>query len=274
MKFIDDVDAKKLRGGFYTPASVVNDCLSRVNALLGGTRDIIILEPAAGNGAFVRGIARLGANHRLRKAKWVCIELIEEEAAACRAVMSDNSLSGEVITDSFFSWMKNSLTPFNAVVGNPPFIRFQFVKEAKRSLAESLLRDRDHDLHGVANYWIPFALLSLDLLPPGGAFSLVLPSEFLSTVSAGQVRAELVRRFSSLRVDFYPRKTFPDILQDVLVVSGIREVGEATARMVQFSEHGPNGVRNWGHDIRAEPTNFGSRLGETRSLFRFDAATN
>lgn len=253
MKLIGEIDAQKLRGGFYTPDPVVDDCLQRVTTLLNGARDVSILEPAAGDGAFVRGLARLQSGNRLRQGEVTCVEVVEAEAEACRAALAEASLHGEVITDSFFRWMRAKPRTFNAVVGNPPFIRFQFVPEEDRALAEWLLNTRGHDLHGVANYWIPFVLLSLDLLPPGGVFSIVLPSELLSTVSAGQVRAELIRRFSSLRVDLYPRKTFPNILQDVLVLSGVREVGEATARMVQFSEHTATGVRDWKHEIRSSP---------------------
>lgn len=253
MKLIGAVDAQKLRGGFYTPDRVVDACLARISTLLHGTQKVRLLEPSAGDGAFVRGIGRLRSSHKLRKANVTCVEVVAAEAVTCHAALNAASLSGEVVHASFFEWMQSKPKTFNAVVGNPPFIRFQFVPDEDRSAAEWLLRTRGHDLHGVANYWIPFVLLSLDLLDPGGAFSIVLPSEFLSTMSAGQVRAELVRRFSSLRVDLYPRKTFPNILQDVLVLSGIREVGEATARMVQFSEHGQSGVREWQHEIRSTP---------------------
>ena len=253
LKSIAEVDSQKLRGGFYTPPTVVDACLAQVSILLKETSPIALLEPSAGDGAFIRGIGQLPIDHKLRTAKVTAIELVESEAAACSAAMRRSNVRGTVFCDSFFQWMSGKPGTFNAVIGNPPFIRFQFVPVQDRELAESLLRCRGHDLNGVANYWIPFVLLSLDLLSPGGAFSIVLPSEFLSTVSAGQVRAELVRRCSSLRVDLYPRKTFPDILQDVLVLSGVREVGEATARMVMFSEHGSGGVREWRHEIRSSP---------------------
>ena len=253
MKLAAEVDAQKLRGGFYTPPSVVDNCVARVAALLHGSSPIALLEPSAGDGAFIRGIGRLQGRSRLREAKITAIELVESEARACSAAMWESGIKGTIFCKSFFQWMGDQPGNFDALVGNPPFIRFQFVPPQDRERAERLLRSRGHDLNGVANYWIPFVLLSLDLLLPGGAFSIVLPSEFLSTVSAGQVRTEVVRRCSSLRVDLYPRRTFPDILQDVLVLSGVREVGEATARMVEFSEHTTTGVREWQHEIRSLP---------------------
>lgn len=251
MKLIDDVDAQKLRGGFYTPDGVVDACWKRVDELLNGANDVKVLEPSAGDGAFLRGLGRLRATSRLRRSQITCIELVESEAEASRSELVRANLIGEVVTDSFFNWLLQERGPYNALVGNPPFIRYQFVPEAERATAEWLLRTRGHDLQGVSNYWIAFVLLGLDQLKPGGVFSLVLPSELLSTVSAGQVRAELIRNFTSLRVDLFPRDTFPDILQDVLVLSGVRDSKPATRRVVEFSDHAVAAQREWKHTIEA-----------------------
>ena len=249
MKLIEEIDAQKLRGGFYTPPQVVDACWERIGELLNGIVNLKGLEPSAGDGSFVRGLARLRSNSRLRRCQLTCIELLESEAEACRGELSRANIAGDVVTDSFFSWLNLERGPYNILVGNPPFIRYQFIPDAEREAAEWLLRTRGHDLQGVSNYWIPFVLLGLDLLEPGGVFSLVLPSELLSTVSGGQVRAELIEKFDSLTVDLYPRKNFPDILQDVLVLSGVRATTKPATRNVTFSEHSVGAVREWQHAI-------------------------
>jgi len=251
LKLSNEVDEQKLRGGFYTPDWVVDACWENVDGLLNGTKNIKALEPSAGNGAFLRGLGRLRSNSRLRRSKITCVEIVESESAICKEELARANISGHVITDSFFNWLGMDRGQFNALVGNPPFVRYQFVPEAERAASEWLLRARGHDLQGVSNYWIAFVLLGLDLLEPGGVFSLVLPSELLSTVSAGQVRAELVSNFESLRIDLYPRKTFPDILQDVLVLSGIRSKSKSSSRTVTFSEHTTGSVREWEHTVGA-----------------------
>ncbi|MCK4375509.1 MAG: SAM-dependent methyltransferase, partial [Candidatus Brocadiae bacterium] len=102
-------------------------------------------------------------------------------------------------------------------------------------------------LDGVSNLWIPFFILSVHQLKPGGAFAVVLPSEFFCTKSAGVVRSELVRSFKSVRVEFFPRNSFPDILQDVLVVSGVRAAAVRRKRPVEFREHCQGTTRCWRH---------------------------
>ena len=113
---------------------------------------------------------------------------------------------------------------YDAVVGNPPFVRYQFIPQEERSQLAALLSQGGKDLHGVSNLWIPFTLISLELLRDQGAFALVLPSELLAIKSAGLIRSELIRHYDKLTLDMYPRDSFAGILQDVMVVSGVRDV--------------------------------------------------
>ena len=249
MKIMEEVTSEKLRGAFYTSPALVQACLNRIVALLDTHQSIRVLEPSSGDGAFVRGFQPYVVRREITNPHLTCIELMESEAVSCREALKNCRLDGNVIHSSFFPWMDNNNFAFDAVVGNPPFVRYQFVPENDRLLAEWLLRARGKELQGVSNLWIPFVLLSLDLLREGGAFALVLPSELLSTISGGQVRAELIRRFHSLQVDLFPRDAFPDILQDVLVLSGVRANQPQPRRPVVFSEHTPAGVREWQHEV-------------------------
>ena len=181
------------------------------------------------------------------------VELDPAEAAVCRGALRQSGLSGQVVNDTFFAWASSQSPCFDAVVGNPPFVRYQFVGQEDRRLAEKLVSRLGLTLRGVSNLWIPFAIVSLSLLRPGGAFALVLPSELFCTVSGGLFRACVIRDFVSLHVDLFPRETFPDILQDVVVVSGRRATRHATSRPVRFCEHGASGPRQWCHQVSISP---------------------
>ena len=181
-----------------------------------------------------------------------CVEVVPGEASECRQHIASARIPGSVIADSYFNWVLDAgPQAFTAVVGNPPYVRYQFVPPEDRQAAEQGLSRYGMDLAGVSNLWIPFLLLSLSQLAPGGVFALVLPHELLATVSAAQVRQFLVRQFKGIRVDLFPRTTFPDILQDVLVVSGQRRSRAASSAQVRFAEHGPNGTETWRHRVPA-----------------------
>jgi len=249
VKFIDEVSAEKLRGGFYTPAPLVVDCYRRIAELLPRDTSLRLLEPSAGDGAFIRyrDVGRLAS--RFAKAHTTCIELNASEASKCREALQATSAQGRVINADFFRWAQAASDEFDAVVGNPPFVRYQFIPKRVRAVADSLISAAGNQLAGVSNLWIPFTLISLDRLKYGGAFAFVLPSEILATKSAGLVRSELIRHFKRLHVDLYPRGHFPDILQDVVVVSGVRDLQPRAVRAVVFREHLEGGINDWSHDV-------------------------
>ncbi len=57
MKAIDVMSAEKLRGGFYSPPTLVRACLDRIAALRSGdAKPLRVFEPSAGDGAFIRGL--------------------------------------------------------------------------------------------------------------------------------------------------------------------------------------------------------------------------
>lgn len=258
MRLMEEMSAEKLRGGYYTPASLVKACFERIAELVGPRPGVRILEPSAGDGAFARHMPR-GMPWQRRKTQFKCIEILGTEAAKCSASLCDARIEGDVEVDSFFSWARRSDETFDVVVGNPPFVRYQFVPPDVRADADFVLDALGRGFDGVSNLWIPFVLVALSRLEVGGAFAVVLPAELFAIKSAGLVRQTLVDGFDRLTLDLYPRDSFPEILQDVIVVSG-RKTTRATERQVTIVDHSGGNGRRWTHTIPA------SKISWTRFL--------
>jgi len=268
MKFRHEVSDQKLRGGYYTPPAMVSFCLSRVDALA-QLLPRKWLEPSAGDGAFVRGLSeRPGAS----SIKLTCVELDPVEAAKCRRELVEHKVSGTVIGDSVFPWLASEKTKadFDVVIGNPPYVRYQFLSDEDRTAAEKLASEHGLSIQGVSNAWILFALLTMLRLRVGGVFCMVLPAEMIATISAGQFRNALVTHFECAQIDMFQRGTFPGLLQDVVVVSGRRSKPVVGGRSVTFVEHGTQSIRwNWHVDPGPEPwTRYLLSQGERESLDR------
>ncbi len=244
----ENVDANKLRGGYYTDAHVVDFCIRQI-LRISSESPKRWLEPSAGDGAFIRGFSNRMGKQDLCGMHLQAVELIESEAAKCESERLRLGIAGEVIQGSFFEWAADSHESFDAVVGNPPYVRYQFVDEMDRALAEQQIGNLDLILRGVSNLWIPFAILSIEKLRVGGCFSLVLPSELFCTSSGGQFRKYLLEKFSSLEIDLFPRGTFSEILQDVVVVSGKRVSRTAAVRPVRFTDHADGTRQSWKHKV-------------------------
>ncbi|MFP5309593.1 MAG: Eco57I restriction-modification methylase domain-containing protein [Actinomycetes bacterium] len=246
MKTRDEVSAAKLRGGFYTPADLVQRTLDRARGHLPPTQQVKVLEPSAGDGAFLAGLATQGGGHR-----WdiTAVELLEEEAAKCRATAEAGELQSVVHAADFLQWMESARPEFTMAVGNPPFVRFQFVsneaKEAARRLAERL----GVPSRGVSNLWVPVLLGAINLLEPGGAFAFVLPTECLTGLAAGSARSWLVRNSGDLTLDLFAPGSFPGVLQEVAILSGVRRRDPADAGTLNIVD-GDSG-RSWSHRLRA-----------------------
>jgi adenine-specific DNA-methyltransferase len=253
MKLIESISANKLRGGYYTSDSLVDWTLQRVLSLANGEHLETWLEPSAGDGAFIRGLDRLATSGQISNCRITAIELIEAEAAKCSIALTQSVLDGSIVNSSFFDWALEFDEQFDALVGNPPYVRYQFVNGDDRCRAELLMRRLGFELKGVSNLWIPFAIASMYKLKIGAPFALVLPSELFSTVSGGQFRKMLVADFGSIRIDLFPKDAFPDILQDVVVVSGIRSKQSRDRRSIAFCEHRTSGNLNWKHTVEASP---------------------
>lgn len=228
MKTLTEVSDDKLRGGFYSPDALVDVCLDRVRELLGDNYGATVLEPSAGDGGFIRGLSRHPLHNQVGRV--VAVELDPTEAAKASLALADAGFAGHVASGSVLD--PSLLSPgYDVAVGNPPFVRFQFVSDSDRSRIEALGERIGAPFRGVSNLWIPVLLTALTNLRDGGVFSFIVPAECFTGLSARAVRQWLGQHATQLRVDLFPPKSFPDVLQEVVVLSG---------RVTRGSAHGPS----------------------------------
>lgn len=242
MKTATEVSPEKLRGGFYTPEPLVDICLSRLADLTRTSKALSVLEPAAGDGAFVKGLLnRWPGGAPVRDI--TAIELIETEAARCRKLLTPTV--GRAVNSSVLPWALNGGGLYDAAVGNPPFVRFQFVSSQDRRAATELAERLGVSIKGVANLWIPVLLAALSRLRKGGAFAFVVPTECLTGSAAGRIREWLLLETSSLRLDLFPAGSFPAVLQEVAVLSGrASRPKQGTLTIVQHDQGGSSKTWN------------------------------
>jgi len=196
MKFKENQTPKKLRGGYYTPNNLAH-YLSRWVAEISPSR---ILEPSCGDGAFFQPLAEALTSH----ANLTAIELDEVEAA--KAVENSTNLSGltiDVKCTDFLEWylfLSNRKPNFDAVVGNPPFVRYQYLGSAAQAYAEKIFQSFGLKFTRHTNAWVPFVVSSLSLLRAGGRLAMVLPSEILHVLHAQSLRSFLGHQCKKLTI--------------------------------------------------------------------------
>jgi adenine-specific DNA-methyltransferase len=249
LKTADQLTADKLRGGFYSPPGLVKACLDRVAALTHGRDALWVLEPSAGDGAFVRGLS--GHELASRVEHVTAVELNADEARKCRTALATATFPGTVIAKSVLNGARPLLDRYDVAVGNPPFVRFQFLTVEDRQGAAEVALDSGVALGGVSNLWIPVFLSALTRLVPGGAFAFIIPAECFTGISARSVRTWLTRYVNDLQVDLFPPGSFPTVLQEVVVLSG-QVVGSQPSNatpILKVVEHTESGPVSWVHQL-------------------------
>jgi len=214
--------ADKLRGGYYTPRAVARFIAAWASAA--GPR---VLEPSCGDGAVLAVLAeRLGGASRA-----VGVELNPVEAAkAARHGLP-------VVTADFFAWFGGAHHgAFDAVVGNPPYIRFGSWTESTRARAFALMREAGLQPSRLTNAWLPFTVAAVLAVRPGGRVALVLPAELLQVGYAAQLREFLVERLAALTIVSFRRLLFGGVLQEVVLLLGERGDGPARVRTVEYED--------------------------------------
>lgn len=187
MKFREHQSAQKLRGGYYTP----DDLAAFLVRWISKSQPTSVLEPSCGNGVFFPHLASCLTNPIVTGFE---IDPIEAKEASDRAISSQ--LHNVTINNTdFLGWatatLRDNSVSFDAVVGNPPFIRYQYLPPQFQSFAERIFRQQNCKFTKHTNAWVPFVLASLAMLKPGGRLAMIVPSEIIHVGHAQSLRTYL-----------------------------------------------------------------------------------
>lgn len=197
------MEAAHSLGAYYTPAALAQSLVRW--AVRSGTDTL--LDPSCGEGAFLgSGVDRLltlGAQPRGLPEQIAGVELDVKALARARGVLLSRHPAlrwGRLTQDDFFLFAQENLGKigFDAVIGNPPFLRTQGRSESSKMRALSVARFCGAQLTADASAWAPFVAASTGFVKPGGRLAMVVPREALFTNYTRPLMAMLVRRFASV----------------------------------------------------------------------------
>lgn len=217
-----DLDEDKLRGGYYTSARVAEWLCAWAIQSASDT----VLEPSCGDGAFIEAAARrlrtLGATPAKIGRQLTGVEIIPAEARAATDRLRPTlgkAADKVVVNADFFTWWKGTEQPaYDAIVGNPPFIRYQSFPEPHRTLAMAIMGEQGLIPNRLTNIWVPFVVAATASLKPGGRLALVLPAEILQVTYAAQLRSYLADHFKRIDVIACNELFFENAEQEVVLL--------------------------------------------------------
>jgi adenine-specific DNA-methyltransferase len=208
MKLITTASAEKLRGGFYTPEPIAEFILRWG---INGSTDYDILEPSCGDGMFLEQLRK----HQLKYKSITAVEFDEKEAEKAEQILLKNK---QIVNDDFHAYCNNTSNRFNLVIGNPPYIRYQFFDRMQQVAAEDIFIRAGLTYSKLTNAWVSFVVGSSLLLKEKGKIGFVLPAEILQVSFAQQLRNFLARFYNKINIISFEKLVFPDIQQEVVLL--------------------------------------------------------
>ena len=215
MNFKDNESVQKLQGSYYTPKWIA-DFVAR---WIAGYGDNAILEPSCGDGVFFQAFSDM-TDYELRI---LGFDTDSYAVSQCRERHLSSLIHSEVRCDNFLNWAINNYNAdkpmfFDAVVGNPPFIRYQYLEKEMQQSAQDLFTAMGQKFTKHTNAWLPFVLASVEFLKPGGHIGMVIPAEVLHVLYAQGLREYLISACSRILLVDPEDIWFEDTLQGAMLI--------------------------------------------------------
>jgi adenine-specific DNA-methyltransferase len=189
------VTVQKRLGQYFTPTGVA-ETLVRWTIRRPSDR---LLDPSCGDGQFI-------ANH----ARAVGVEVDADNAR----IAQERAPGALIHCGDFFRWSAATTERFEAIAGNPPFIRYQRFSGTVRSEALAAASLMGAHFSALTSSWAPFVIVAAGLLRPGGRMAFVVPSEVGHSTYARALVPALCEQFGNVHFIAYREKLFPQLSED------------------------------------------------------------
>lgn len=231
MKLKNDNSKKKLRGAYYTPLKLAN---AMVNLVMSNSVKTI-LEPSCGDGVFIDSLFELSFMNQARNITAVEIETDEAKKVRNRYSSQENV---NVINTDFFDFYQDAYgaVQYDLILGNPPYIRYQYLTEKQREIQSNILTSHGMKSNKLINAWVAFLVACVQLLSDNGRIAFVIPAEILQVAYAEDLRLFLSKQLSKITLLTFKQLVFPDIEQEIIVFIGEKGETEKGLRIIELND--------------------------------------
>lgn len=214
MNSIKNETVQKLRGGYYTPLDLATFIARWVDQI----NPANVLEPSIGDGVFLSAFHQIKG---IKNGKLIGLEINKDEAHIARLRAQKELPQAEIYNEDFLGWALESIKSgkrFDAIVGNPPFIRYQYLPRPFQDKAQQIFTHLEVPFTKHTNAWVSFILASIALLRPGGRLAMVVPAEIIHIPHAQGLRTYLGVECSRLVIIDPEELWFDEALQGAVIL--------------------------------------------------------
>jgi adenine-specific DNA methylase len=208
---IDGDEERKARGAFFTPPALADFVASWA---VRSAQDVV-LEPSCGDASLL-----VAAGERLRELGGLGLlrglDIHAPSIADARTRLKAHRLNADLSVEDFFDLAPTK--SYDAIVGNPPYIRYQTFTGLDRAKAQRAALAQGVRLGGLANAWAAFVVHASQFIHERGRMALIIPAALLSVNYAGPVRRFLLNRFKEVKLVLFEDRVFPGVMEEVVLL--------------------------------------------------------
>ncbi len=220
---------QKLRGAYYTPSD-----LARMMVGFATQRSFSsVLEPCCGDGVFIDCLLEQGIQNQTAI---TAVEIEPDEVAKVSEKYSDNPRVQVLCEDFFDFYKRQDGSKYDLILGNPPYIRYQYLTEKQRAIQSDILISHGMRANKLINAWVAFLVACVHMLSDTGMIAFVIPAEILQVAYAEDLRLYLANNLDSLTLITFKQLVFSNIEQEVLVLMGEKSSGNKGIRIIEMED--------------------------------------
>lgn len=230
MRLKKDSTEQKLRGAYYTPLQLADAMVS----LFASENIRSILEPSCGDGVFLESLKNSEKIEKLQRL--TAVEIDDKEARKVSKAFKQYA-NTEVKHLDFFDFfeMNKDSEKYDLVLGNPPYIRYQYLTEHQRELQSKILTEQGMKANKLINAWVAFIVACTKMLSENGKIAFIIPAEILQVAYAEDLRLFLSNEFAKITLITFEKLVFP-VEQEVVVFIGEKGNTEKGIRIIEMED--------------------------------------
>ena len=218
----------KLSGIYYTPDLLAETIKNNIDR-----RSIeSILEPSCGQGVFLKKVSQ-----KYPDAK---VTAIDNDTDAISHVQKELASFKNIYVsyEDFFDFYEQTKgkKSFDLIIGNPPYIRYQYLTEKQRELQSEILSENGMKSNKLINAWVAFLVACVNLLSQDGIIAFVIPAELLQVAYAEELRIFLTKSLDDITVITFKELIFSDVQQETIAFYGKKGNGNDRIRVVEADD--------------------------------------
>lgn len=219
----------KLSGTYYTPPELARAVVDKLDQEFQNA-----LEPSCGEGVFIDQLTR-----RFPRTNIVAIDNDEK---AIHSIENDyiNNCMVSIMCKDFFDFYANRDTneKYDLIIGNPPYIRYQYLTEYQREMQATILSANGMKSNKLINAWVAFLVACVTMLSDEGVIAFVIPADLLQVAYAEDLRIFLTNHLDNVTIVTFRELIFSDVQQETIVFYGKRGHGNKKIKVIEVNDIG------------------------------------